>query len=360
MTISPEELVAKANEQALYCLYIRLAHHATPADGDTLRTIVEGLDAAYRAAQPRPWKERSVLRLDILKSGLAAFPAVGRSVIGDLTRSRDGLTACSFTNVRGELSVVFRGTGKGEWIDNGEGLSGIPEENTYLVYGKGGRVLLRRTVREDYATDQQVEALNWFRRIAAEHGWHDRGSITLSGHSKGGNKAQFVAAHSDLVRECYSFDGQGFSPEALAALQKRHGPRLEARRRRIFSLSADNDYVNVLGQRLMPPQNVYYLGSDHGFHYLEALFDAAGRLHPLCEQGELSRFVEGVSHKLMALPPAIRQHAALGVMNLFQKYLGRGTPVNGDAVSVQQTVAGLGISIALLLGQVGERTVKSE
>lgn len=35
-------------------------------------------------------------------------------------------------------------------------------------------------------------------------------SITVTGHSKGGNKAQYVTVLSDKVDRCISMDGQGF------------------------------------------------------------------------------------------------------------------------------------------------------
>lgn len=360
MNVAPTALLAKANEQLPYNLYIRLSHYTTPAEGDSLAAVTAVLTAACEAGRPRRWSDRNRGRLTALRAALATDPQWGQSVIGDLTRSPDGLTACTFTNRKGEVSVVFRGTGKGEWIDNGEGLSGIPEENTYVFYGVGGLPLFRRTVREDYATDQQVEALNWFRRLAARRHFRPHRGLTLSGHSKGGNKAQFVAMHTDLVDTCISFDGQGFSPEAVAALQARHNGKFYSRRERLFSLSAENDYVNVLGERLMPEEQVYYVRSVGGFHYLEAMINEEGRLRSACEQGGLSRFVQGVSARLMALPPSLREYATLGVMNLFQKYLGRGTPVNGDRVSLEQTIAGLGLSVGLFLQQAGKNEMKNE
>ena len=39
--------------------------------------------------------------------------------------------------------------------------------------------------------------------------------LTVSGHSKGGNRAQYVKILTDQVDRCVSFDGQGFSSEFL-------------------------------------------------------------------------------------------------------------------------------------------------
>lgn len=336
-----------ANRAAVYNVYLYLAYKINAARGETLGSLVRRLEEASRT-QPY-WKPREFFRLNILKNALGAEKELSTSKIGDSTVSVRGLTACAFTAPDGQIFVAFKGTGKGEWIDNGEGLSGVPEENTYMTYGQNGRVISNVTVKEDLATDQQVEALNWFNYISAKNGWKRQNSVILSGHSKGGNKAQFVMMHTDTAA-CYSFDGQGFSPEALSALKDRTGRDFETRRRKIYSLSADNDYINVLGQRLMPEENVYYFRSDIGYHYLESMLDDTGRINPPSAQGELSRYIESVSAGLMRLPPHIRQYATRGIMNILQKTLGRETPVNGDAVSFKDTVAGLAVAVNAILG----------
>lgn len=340
------QILEKANDAAIYTLYLYLAHKTDPADQESFRTIVGGLEAA---AGSERWSVRDHVRLRILRNALQRSTALADSKIGNLTRAESGSTACSFTNPEGDVFVVFRGTGGGEWIDNGEGLSGIPGENTYITYSEKGEAEGSHRVPNDYATDQQVAALNWFRRLAAENGWTSDTRIILAGHSKGGNKAQFVTIHSDLVDECFSFDGQGFSTEAVAAFKRQHGAEFAARRRRIRSLSADNDYVNVLGDRLMPDTQIYYFESALGLHDLEAMLDSDGYFLPQSEQGQLSRYMETVSEKLMSLRPAVRQLVTLGVMNVFQQYLGKATPENADTVSPEQTIAGIAIAIDTLL-----------
>lgn len=350
MNVPDNELIRCANTEAIFALYMYIAHKANPHQKQTLASITTELNLSLHK---KPWKGRDKKRLQILTNAVTADPVLAESRIVEFTRSRNGMTACAFTKPNGEFSVSFRGTGKGEWIDNGEGLSGIPEENIYLFYGENGKPI-HKTVTQDYATDQQVQALNWFRYILAKNQWNTPASIVLSGHSKGGNKAQFVTAHSDLVRVCYSFDGQGFSPEALTMLQERHSNAYDTRRQRMIGISADNDYVNVLGKHLIPEQNLFFLESDTGLHYLEAMMDDSGSFHAPCEQGNLSRYIQTVSDEIMEMPPAIRQYATLGVMNLLQTFLGRGTPVNNDAVSLEQTVAGLGIALGPLLRNISK------
>lgn len=45
----------------------------------------------------------------------------------------------------------------------------------------------------------------------------------MSGHSKGGNKAQYVTMFSqnrDVIDTCVALDGQGFSDSAMEAMQE--------------------------------------------------------------------------------------------------------------------------------------------
>lgn len=356
----PYNILKQANEAAIYNLYLYLAHITTPHENASLQSIVADLEADFKKRGAYSWKGRDVYRLNILTNAVKLHTFLANSKISNLTVSRSGSTACTFTNQNGNVFVVFRGTGKGEWIDNGEGLSGVREENTYKTYEENSMELYGESIKRDYATDQQVEALNWFYGIAARKGWNKNTKITLSGHSKGGNKAQFITIHSDLVTDCYSFNGQGFSPEALTSFKIQYGAKFEMRRQKIYSFSSDNDYVNVLGTRLAPQNNIYYFESRIGFHYLEAMLDINGRFNRQSEQGKLSRYMETVSEKLMRIDPSIRKYATLGVMNIFQRFLGEGVPVNNDTVSIEQTIIGMGIAIDLLLRQFYESGNSSE
>lgn len=349
MNYISEELLNKANEEAIYNLYLYLSHKTNPKENESLKAIIDNLENSLKSQKVVTWKDREIYRLNILKNAIKNNETLANSKIGNLTRSKSGLTACSFTRTDGSVSVVFKGTGSGEWIDNGEGLSGISEENTYMSYEDLGKIINIKIIENDYATDQQVEALNWFNKIYSQNNWDFSKGITVSGHSKGGNKAQFIAICSGLVNDCYSFDGQGFSPEALEFLKEEYKKEYEERRKRVNSFSADNDYVNVLGSRLVPKENIYYFKSNSGIHYLEAILDENGKLMPQSEQGNISQCVETVSSELMNMNPGLRQYVTLGVMNIFQKYLGEGKPVNQDAVSIEKTIAGIGIAMASLL-----------
>lgn len=111
--------------------------------------------------------------------------------------------------------VVFRGTGgtKEAWSDNFEG--------AYL-----------EETRIQHLADEFVK-----------NECSLYGDIVVTGHSKGGNLAQYVTVRENsMVRECISFDGQGFGDDFIAACPgdiKKASPK-------ICSVSAYNDFVNIL------------------------------------------------------------------------------------------------------------------
>lgn len=107
--------------------------------------------------------------------------------------------------------VAFRGTINGkEWNDNVEGLN-----------------------RTD--TKYQKEALHYIEGLPYS-------DITVVGHSKGGNKAQYVAIVSDKVNRCVSMDGQGFSGEFM----NKYWAEIQKKSEIIKNYSLSNDYVHIL------------------------------------------------------------------------------------------------------------------
>ena len=107
--------------------------------------------------------------------------------------------------------VVFRGTsGKDEWIDNAIGL-GVSD------------------------TERQKAALDYIENLPYD-------SITVAGHSKGGNKAQYVTILSDKIDRCVSMDGQGFSQEFL----DKYYAEIQEKGHCIKNYYLDGDFVNIL------------------------------------------------------------------------------------------------------------------
>lgn len=119
-----------------------------------------------------------------------------------------------------EVYVVFKGTGALEWRDN----------------ALGG--LLMTTV-----TPQQQNAVEYSNQIIEKYKSYD---IIVSGHSKGGNKAQVVAILCEEVKKAYSFSGQGMGKGFLIEYRN----EIAKNKHKITSISNRSDFVNTLFQSI--------------------------------------------------------------------------------------------------------------
>lgn len=160
-----------------------------------------------------------------------------------------------FTSDDAGAVIAYRGTGPAyaAWDDNAQG--------GYLA-----------------DTDMQQEALEFAQSCARRYD-----DITVTGHSKGGNMAQYVTVlMGDEVDRCVSFDGQGFSDEFL----QKYGKEILENRDKIRSVCAYNDYVNIL---LTPiaGETVYLDNHNPGIkagHYAHELYKASNNV--MDENGE--------------------------------------------------------------------------
>lgn len=120
--------------------------------------------------------------------------------------------------------VTFRGTASGaEWADNVDGLN---------------------------ATDTpcQKQALDFVESLPCD-------SITVTGHSKGGNKSQYVTLLCDRVDRCIAMDGQGFSKEFF----DKYWAEIQKKGSCIKNYCLTDDYVNILMYTL-PGTHIYQEG----------------------------------------------------------------------------------------------------
>lgn len=117
-----------------------------------------------------------------------------------------------------DLILVYKGTaGDMEWRDNGEG-------GYYNVAD----------------TKQQQIALEYFDKMIGEY---ESDKIYVSGHSKGGNKAQYIGVlRGDLIEHVYAFDGQGFNQAFLLKYKN----LIEKNGGKITNISNELDFVNIL------------------------------------------------------------------------------------------------------------------
>lgn len=147
-----------------------------------------------------------------------------------------GVSVLFHNTTDNEAVVVYRGTGSpAEWKDNFQGGSA--------------------TDRPDgVSTLQQERALEWYQSQNLEG--YD--SITVSGHSKGGNKAKYITIMDDSVDRCLAFDGQGFSDEFI----DKYEGKIAENQYKIHNHNVDGDYVNILLNDV--GDTTYYKGYNYG------------------------------------------------------------------------------------------------
>lgn len=151
-----------------------------------------------------------------------------------------GAKMACFVDESGQAYAVFAGTGANEWRDD-------------CVAG---------TMPD---SPQQIKALEWFENLPFE-------DIVVSGHSKGGNKAMYVAIVSDKAWECYAFDGEGFSQE----FYDKYKALIEQKMKSIHLRASYRDFVNVL--LITIAGDIKYIVNDDGisnageYHAPNALF----------------------------------------------------------------------------------------
>ena len=347
MNYVDEKVLPKINIEALLNVYLYLIDRCQPIEDQSLMECIDDLERVY-VMRKDEWKDEEKRQMRIMTSVVNRNNYLAKTIVKDVIYSPKGLTAGCFLHPDGDVSIVYRGTGTGEWVDNGEGLSGVAQTNTYITYDSNGNELRRSLVR-DHATFQQAEALNWFNMVCAKNNWNEHTHIIVSGHSKGGNKAQFVTIHSDFVDECFTFHAQGFSPESIRSFKKQYGEKFKPRQEKIMSFASENDCVHSLGHKLCSWNRIYYFKSKTGIHDIDGILDENGKLNPMCDQGKLSETVSNLSNELMELNPVIRKHGTVGAMNIFQKYVSKDTPINGNPISMQRTIAGMILATGIMM-----------
>ncbi|MBE6922605.1 MAG: DUF2974 domain-containing protein [Ruminococcaceae bacterium] len=144
-----------------------------------------------------------------------------------------GRSAIFVSEETGDAVVTFKGTETAaEWGDNFDG-GNVPD------------------------TPHQENALEWYQQAYEENGLSNY-EVTVTGHSKGGNKSKYIAIMDDTVDHCVSFDGQGFSDKFM----EKYADRIAQRQDVIQNHNVDYDYVNLLINDV--GETTYYYGQDLG------------------------------------------------------------------------------------------------
>ncbi|MDO4187439.1 MAG: DUF2974 domain-containing protein [Lachnospiraceae bacterium] len=128
---------------------------------------------------------------------------------------RGGIRATLYTDKDNNATLVFRGTG-----------------GTYRAW--------KDNVTGEYETDTKLQ------RLAADfvkYECSNYDNITVTGHSKGGNMAQYVTVTcASQIDRCISYDGQGFGKN----FRKKYENEIKNSKNKITSINGYNDFVNIL------------------------------------------------------------------------------------------------------------------
>ena len=221
----------------------------------------------------------------------------------------DPIQACAFKNPEsGDLYVAYRGTGNGRWGDNGQG---------FLAE----------------STDMQEAARDYFDHVVDGYGCE--GKLYVTGHSKGGNEAQYVimtSKHQSEIEACYSFDGQGFSPKAQDSFKQ--NSNYQEVLNKMYSINNSDDPVHHLVGRIIPDENTYYTNTNYYdskgaykvsyCHSILGMISAGGINWQRDENGNIthgtegpvSKFGEMLNSRIQLLPPALQNACAMALMEM--------------------------------------------
>ena len=255
-----------------------------------------------------------------LAGTLAGMTIVAQSHYDDSSNSysfkgahctEDPIQAYAFKDAQRNLYIAYRGTGNGRWQDNGQGLY-------------------------DPSTDMQDAAKEFAESCIEKYG-NDAPNIYITGHSKGGNEAQYVtltAKNRDRITSCYSEYGQGFSQDFW--LKHRNDSELS----KMYSINGDNDPVHQLGHVIIPYENTVYVRTNwinnEGKYSIANCHDLLGGMKDgklnfyrddngnviRGEEGPFIRLAKTINKNLQALPPDVQESCEKALMKLIDNAKG--------------------------------------
>lgn len=228
------------------------------------------------------------------------------------------LWACAFRSPNNDYYVAYRGTGEGKWLDNAEGMY---KEKTIM----------------------QQKAAEYFDAVVKEKGLDQTTNIIVTGHSKGGNSAQYVtlaAENADLIDSCYSFDGQGFSKKAVEKFKHQLQDQYQVQIDKMYSINGHNDYVHDLGIPVIPSDRTFFvyvpeshIGGMHGFQYMVIDGEINLQFDPPVQQGPMGEFAKKLSEEMMSLSEEDLEDCSLSIMSLLERFMNG----EGDVVYYEGT-----------------------
>jgi len=358
-------------------MYLPLHYLTIRDNGDmTVQQIITQIhDRASDVNDPFEISDSTATNLEYLEAISRTHPNLMSATIsnysGNMTRLATNspfdwraISAATFTTSDARSSISFRGTPEGAWVDNGHGLSGIPQK---LYTDANER-------NWNYLSYIDQLSLEYFRYLI------DNGLIrdnpTISGHSKGSRQAMLIGLiYGNEINHVFGFCGQNISPEMWDELRAHFTPEeLEAIRNNITAINITNDFVHPLGWSRRDgfvAGNVYWIDGGGKTlddptlnHYITAYFtldtDDYGNVvaifnkYGLTEMGPLALFIKEISDRAMQLPPEEREIATRFIMGIAQMALGNGRSVNFSCEDVIEFLATMDRGLAITIDIIAE------
>ena len=166
---------------AVFDAFVYLDDQQYNYEGATLKYIMSEIGKGYEDLT-----EENKQYFNDIQDAMKKIPELENYVlVGQSSHASDIPTtllwACTFQSPNNDYYVAYRGTGDGKWLDNGEGM--------YKT-----------------STVMQESAADYFDTIVEKWELSESDNIIVTGHSKGGNSAQYgtlASKNGDLIETCY-------------------------------------------------------------------------------------------------------------------------------------------------------------
>lgn len=234
--------MAELTEEQLLLLN-NLMYYSGSAENKTIEEIANDiLDGVDVSDLSGGFEKQPDEMLDIVNAILEDPELCSMKVVESI--HDDGVHAACVVDSNGNATVSIRGTGGTyeAWSDNLEGAYGVGTE-------------IQKHFVEDFMAD-----------VAKNYD-----NITITGHSKGGNLAQYATIMmGDEIDRCVSFDGQGFNEEFCST----YADEIAVARDKITSICGDKDYVNILLESVAGETVYLETAEGENYHSAHALWEA--------------------------------------------------------------------------------------
>lgn len=313
-----DKMASEIDVSAILSTYVYMDHQSEAYQNRKLSDILEDM--------PKSVKDTADYKA--VCAAVKENPSLGNYVLVSQSMNdgfdKEMIIACAFKNPEdNSLYVAYRGTGDGKWVDNGIGLGGE-------------------------SSPMQEEANRYYEHLVDDLGLTDySGDIIVTGHSKGGNEAQFVTLNSEygyLIDKCYSLDGQGFSESAIKRFKELYGEEYyKEQLYKMYSINGENDYVHDLGITVIPEDHTYFIKTPNandmgGYHDIKNMIDGAslnwfedssGNIVK-GEQGYIGELAKEISERLMKMDPDNIKACAVAVMSILEMTLSYDGVMGGE------------------------------